>query len=429
MYTALILLVMLLVRGTSGHAGEVANWWHLQRLRFQRFPSFDHAIAAFPPELRGNVLANFGTDSPQHADFASPRTILFSDNANLLVAIGGARCGQPTSNLMEVAEFNPLANRYIPHLIRYAPESQSLVFVENVNTVIPPGHPRHCARCHGENFRPIFDSYDMWPQSYGSGLWAFLQSDERQRWTDFSTHHRRTGYYAHLTGLEGTLYDREKANERLTHLLNANNERRIIQRLRSNPKVIEYAPEIFAVLASRGQTIKAPNYFPRALKEAFDLAQPRLRKDIQSAVHQNLKRKVDTYASLTGSSRDLKRVYDFDQSSERFYAELMFFMNLADVSVRDWPMTLAADTYSFADPTHPFEQFTYEFYTHVLAPHYPAAAKSFRFQRYDGSSPVRSDMGYPLVKLIVDDETAFNRALRDMLRDRHHCEKALTGRP
>ena len=72
-----------------------------------------------------------------------------------------------------------------------------------------------CSRCHGEDARPVFDSYPLWPGFYGSVKDSFLEGPELAKFRHYQASTAKTGVYRFLLPPKGSVVSPFMAPENL----------------------------------------------------------------------------------------------------------------------------------------------------------------------------------------------------------------------
>ena len=128
--------------------------------------SIAELVPLLPRELRSNFTFVYDSRSPFHTSISPefPRAVLFADDARLVLTFTGDP-GKPGFDLLETLAFDD-------HAAAFTLRSYLLPAAER-RSWRPTPEDADCARCHGADARPIFDSYPLWPGFYGSVLDAF----------------------------------------------------------------------------------------------------------------------------------------------------------------------------------------------------------------------------------------------------------------
>lgn len=393
---------------TCIHSANANQYWNaLKTGAGKSYGSTSEYFRSLPEELQQSYLLNFATESPQFASPSAPRIIPYGPDAKLLLGVAGAPEGEPNSNLIEVIGFyetDPLRPVFKPHLISVDKATGKVTFIEDPNTVFYPGHPRSCARCHGEgeNFKPIDDSYRFWRNTYGSGLDSSRTSGgdgkEESLFDDFRFGNGTRGIYSHLKGLhQSKLLYFEIAHANFTNNLNILNERRIFGTIADNPIVAKYSLEILYVLMAFNEP-DVTSIFSAELKAEFDEAYPRLLEQVRAATVANYQDQLDQYKRKIQPAGQLPKQDSSDVNRSELYARLKFFMDKAGVSMDHWPMTLKPGTYSLSDAASTFSTLSALIFEHLVLPRYPVLAKSFKMEFESTPQRVAYPVKFPPIK-------------------------------
>jgi|SRR5579862_1794184 len=163
--------------------------------------SIAELVPLLPEELRKNFTFVYDSRSPFKPGISPeyPRVILFTDDARLVLTfIGDER--QPGFDLLETMAFDYESAKFTLHpYLLPAGERRSWR---------PSPEQARCARCHGADARPIFDSYPLWPGYYGSVQDTFphdrIGQKEGKNYAAFASTTAKTGVYKDLIYPTGT---------------------------------------------------------------------------------------------------------------------------------------------------------------------------------------------------------------------------------
>jgi hypothetical protein len=119
-----------------------------------------------PRELRSNFTFVYDSRSPFGASISPefPRVILFTRDARLVLTFTGDP-GKPGYDMLEALSFDDASASFVARAYLLPAAAR--------RSWRPTPEDADCARCHGADARPIFDSYPLWPGFYGSVLDAF----------------------------------------------------------------------------------------------------------------------------------------------------------------------------------------------------------------------------------------------------------------
>ena len=159
-------------------------------------------IPLLPLELRQNFTFVFDSRSPLKESISPsyPRVILFSDDARFMMTFTG-HPGKPGADVIETMTYNE-KNAAFEMYARKLPAAVSRGETFSTDT-------KTCMKCHGEDARPIFDSYPLWPGFYGSIRDTFFEDSaltrtEKKNFLSFKGHQGKTGVYKDLIYLRAT---------------------------------------------------------------------------------------------------------------------------------------------------------------------------------------------------------------------------------
>jgi hypothetical protein len=157
--------------------------------------SISELIPLLPRELRENFTLVYDSRSPFRSGISPefPRVILFTNDARLVLTfIGDER--QPGFDLLESMSFDYESAEFKLHAY--------LLPAAERKSWRPSAEDARCARCHGADARPIFDSYPLWPGYYGSVQDTFphdrIGQKEAKNYAAFSATAGKTGVYKDL---------------------------------------------------------------------------------------------------------------------------------------------------------------------------------------------------------------------------------------
>ena len=163
--------------------------------------SITELVPLLPEELRKNFTFVYDSRSPFKSGISPeyPRVILFTDDARLILTfIGDER--QPGFDLLETMAFDYEKAKFDLHAY--------LLPAGERRAWRPSPEETHCARCHGADARPIFDSYPLWPGYYGSVQDTFprdrIGQKEGRNYAAFAGSAAKTGIYKDLIYPTGT---------------------------------------------------------------------------------------------------------------------------------------------------------------------------------------------------------------------------------
>jgi hypothetical protein len=163
--------------------------------------SVSELVPLLPDELRRNFTFVYDSRSPFKAAITPqlPRVILFTDDGRLVLTFIGDE-QQPGADLLETMTFDDAQAKFVMNAY-LLPAAQRRAWR-------PSESDAKCARCHGADPRPIFDSYPLWPGFYGSVQDTFpkdrIGQKERRNYEAFAAAAAKTGVYKDLIYPTGT---------------------------------------------------------------------------------------------------------------------------------------------------------------------------------------------------------------------------------
>jgi hypothetical protein len=163
--------------------------------------SVSELVPLLPEELRRNFTFVYESRSPFKAAITPqrPRVILFTDDARLVLTFIGDDT-QPGADLLESMSFDDEQAKFV--------FSAYLLPAAERRAWRPTAAEAKCARCHGADPRPIYDSYPLWPGYYGSVLDTFPRDrhgqKERENFAAFAAGAAKDGVYKDLIYPQGS---------------------------------------------------------------------------------------------------------------------------------------------------------------------------------------------------------------------------------
>jgi hypothetical protein len=356
-------------------------------------------VPLLPKELRSNFTLVYDSRSPFHDSISPdyPRVILFTGDARLVLTFTGDEA-KPGANLLESLSFDEASARF--RLRAYLlPAAQRTGWQ-------PSAEAANCARCHGADARPIFDSYPLWPGFYGSQQDTFphdrLGDKEYRNYKKFLAGPAKSGAYRGLIFPAGSAaspyldprrFDPNMAqvpaeplrffpNTRLGMALTELNRRRIYRKLSAgNDFAANEKPLLAELLQCRAS--RAPP--------------TRMVKAIEARLNRENAARLDRLGLRPGEPRP-DRDYMPELQLAPQLAQIVDAAARAGVAMTDWSMALEPDSLSFFDGIlsgmygrrnyYLKEDLIYEMLAHLRARE-PAFDRYFAaFNAYDG-------LGYP----------------------------------
>jgi hypothetical protein len=128
------------------------------------------------PELFSRFTLMRESKSLQSASPANPRAIVFGLDAKFVISFNGSpdQNGFYQIEMIQFVDSAPLGARFEMREINFDPQGTDVAQLSEIN-------PSKCARCHGSDPKPIWESYDNWPGAYGEEDDALIDFDDGDR--------------------------------------------------------------------------------------------------------------------------------------------------------------------------------------------------------------------------------------------------------
>ncbi len=138
-----------------------------------RSSKMEDVLTKLPESLRRGFTLSYASRSRLDSSARYPAVLLFGDNAKTLIAFNG-HVSQRGFAALDILEFDETTGFYRPSRFLFEPTARDLASAEMTEKL--PGvdvyfeaKPQACARCHGSENHPIFESgYPEWNGFYGS---------------------------------------------------------------------------------------------------------------------------------------------------------------------------------------------------------------------------------------------------------------------
>jgi len=356
-------------------------------------------VPLLPAELRRNFTLVYDSRSPFKTSITpqQPRVILFTDDGRLVLTfIGDER--QPGADLLETMSFDAEQAKFVLHAY--------LLPAAERRAWRPSAADAKCARCHGDDPRPINDAYPLWPGFYGAVLDTFpndrIGRKERKLYDAFAATTAKTGVYKDLLYPADTpvspfldprlLKDdtveldpalgRFLPNARLGMALTELNRQRIYRKLAAGPGFAVNEKRMLALLLECRPSDRPSQQEMRAVQHALERENAarlkRLgivrgdphkdRNDMQELMFVRELAEIDAVARMAGVDRS-------DWSMAREPGSLAFFDGILDGEVNGKSYYLKQDL-------------IFEMLSHLRA-------REPAFDKYFHADNVLADFGYP----------------------------------
>lgn len=292
----------------------------------------DAFLALLPDELRSQYTLLHTSRSLQEARPAAPRVLMYTDT--LFVGFNGAPDARGYDRF-ELMEYDRDAKRFHLAEVRFAQDAPPVL------TESPP----ICAICHGDETRPLWNPYPLWPGAYDTNdhmeytittarnLDAFLKAapdlDRYRRLEDLHVYRRRAP-------------SRELA-DRLRDASTEQMRERLVPQSR-NFRAFSY----FVAASDRCNDRNLAGFIPPALNQAFAADWPSVEQETaerQDRLHNDETRRA---REMAGYQTGVDAPYDsinFSAEGRRVTAALRFVLERDGASVGAWFPTIGGDSY------------------------------------------------------------------------------------
>ena len=158
--------------------------------------SADELLQLLPAAFRSQYVVVYESRSVQGATYASPRVILHTPDAKFILTFNGDPSVSGYGSL-ETMEFDDAERSFRLREISFPGPvggANGIVFSER--------DPPRCLACHGDDPRPIWDTYPTWPGVYGEHEHARPEAEEALGLASFLRHRAVSPRYSALIGAE-----------------------------------------------------------------------------------------------------------------------------------------------------------------------------------------------------------------------------------
>jgi hypothetical protein len=348
-----------------------------------------------------HFLGPAGEDVPA-ATPDEPRVILANKDSSLLIALS-TRTVKTDMSLIEILEFNPALDAFVPRAIEF--KDGKAGFIDDPLSHFPKGNKAHCARCHGEDIKPIYDSYHdwvgFWGQSNPGGGIEGLRRESKYFGPEVAHLKEKAEAWKKAPILRHL--DRPEPNVQLTtdntfmeSEMITLMARRAVRKMAQSPNFKKYSIPLFLSLVNFGGTVDGlPEFDP-------DVKRAEIREKLSRASDAKRARflRVNSHW-LTPSSRveDLGFITDAGTA-----ASLALFAELMGVSISDWSLNFEDDVPAFNSGVKYLALEILKVLKEELAIRYPALGLSDPDfdgspQRFFGSKKFREEIEPALVRI------------------------------
>lgn len=220
------------------------DWIHRQ---LNDAKSVEQLLGKFDKKSLERHLLAYHSESQQFASIPSPRVLVYSENADFVMAFNGEP-GTDGYNDLEILRFDHQDWKFHPEVIHFDPKGREEARIE--------AHPTVCMQCHQTDVRPNWDGYFHWVGFYGSEddnmnagapnlndkLTTGPEHDFYKQYTDHKQAQidKGEGRYRFLPERKYSDRPNEDFNDRITRL----NMRRLLRLVAAHPEAGRIYPHV-----------------------------------------------------------------------------------------------------------------------------------------------------------------------------------------
>lgn len=158
--------------------------------------SIEELLPFLPLAMRSNYTLMSKSESLQEASKLEPRVILFGEDASLTCSFNGGTL-QAGSDTLECFQFRKSTRSFDFRQIQFPTSKNELKEVRFSTANRSADGRLACGSCHGDDPRPNWDKYSVWPGAYGEND-DDLSRDEKLAYKAFVTMRAVHPRYQHL---------------------------------------------------------------------------------------------------------------------------------------------------------------------------------------------------------------------------------------
>ena len=309
----------------------------------RRIDSVEELLPLLPESLRARHVLVYESGSVQPATYRSPRVLLYTADARFVATFNGEP-ELPGYRSLETVEFDDARRAFRFREVSFPSPSEPAVFSEP--------NPQRCLACHGEDPRPIWDTYPTWPGVYRGQDHTAPSRAEAAGFAAFLEGRDASPRYRTLVSVEASLaptapasaaYEgraRFSRNAEFGALLQGLALRAVAREVTGAPA---FAPYRYALLAALdAQCLDIEGFVPERLRRSFgrSLVAFARETDAANAAADDAKRRRMPGAPAAESALPRETLTPF-----RFLAEEGLHL-----STRGWTLAPEKSTYDFTSP-------------------------------------------------------------------------------
>jgi len=339
----------------SPNTPQLSSEWIKDQIDNQGVKTIEALLAKFSPASLERHLLAYASRSDQFASWLSPRVVVYSYDADFILAFNGEPGSKGYFNL-EMIRFDHKGKGFHPEIVRFDPAG-----------IKKPEYdfkPTNCRGCHQQNFRPNWDPYFHWVGFYGSeddnvnaGYehkdGKLTTGKENEQYALFLEKKKdqiakKIGRYRFLPA-----HPAERPNNDFNDRVTCLNMKRMVRAFEEQPLAARVWPHI---TYSRIKLSELPDDLLK-MGRSFDTVKEETEKVLAAATEYRSKRHVEVVGELpSGRAKELLEkeihrvnvIYDVDMISQwRFTFEEIFkqpFRHFSTTRTKDYHLNLGAAT-------------------------------------------------------------------------------------
>lgn len=349
----------------------------LHLIERQKITTIEALLPQLPESMLSNYVLVYSSRSLQEASPQNPRAVLFGSDASFIMSFNGD-FKQKGFDRIEMVQFREETKTF---------EFREIQFTEN-RTVVSAKNPVQCLGCHGQNPRPNWDGYFLWPGVFGSEddhvyrtnpKFAFKKTGTEEVWfQNFLKNKKNHPRYKHLADVFSSKNTIQIGTEvrpasLLSHMLGRLNARKIAHELAISIAVDPWRYAVLGILACdtrewmttvenilKKNNIRKwiPGRFSKSLKQNYKFfLEDTLRQQKRSQVAR-LKRHQDLVGPgfTTQRLREEQNLYDKKDHNEFFsvLAAFRYLNQIWKIDMQDWSMEFDPRSFIVNTPGNEF---------------------------------------------------------------------------
>ena len=318
--------------------------------------SVEALLERLPEKYRSHFVLQYKSFSNHSANGTHPRVIFFGPDAKLLLAFSGLQ-SDPHYNTIEMIEYQPATASFSFYSVHFQPKGTAKVEI----------NPPDCKRCHGQDPKPNWEPYSLWPGTFGSLHDRILPGTEEYSWFEsFLKSFSQSSRYRHLpfpffvrdknSGKPSNYYLSQlgaSPSSSLSILLGFLNRDRLVKKLISSSWHSWYRPALTAAMLNCPDPID--RFVPKAFVDDHTLSFSETLKETKTFLAKDFSRKVRALINDLKTNKDLILThadrYGLRTSEVERISKLRFLIQKrkGGFEFDRWPLSISKTSLDFND--------------------------------------------------------------------------------